>query len=307
MQTLYITHPACRLHDMGDWHPESPDRLDAIHDQLIGQGLIDLLDERQAEPARLGDALRVHAADYLELLDTLAPQRGTVALDGDTLMCPQTGPAMWAAAGAGITAVDAIMRGEAAAAFCAVRPPGHHARPGQAMGFCFLNNIAISVAYTLEKYGLERIAIIDFDVHHGNGTAEMFAGNDKVLMCGFFQENIFPSVYTQKSAGNLLNFSLPAGAGGEQMRQLVQEYWLPRLEAFQPQMIFVSAGFDAHREDDMAQLKLTDADYVWLTEQITQVAGRHASGRVVSLLEGGYDLSSLGRCVALHIKKLANL
>lgn len=307
MQTLYITHPACRLHDMGDWHPESPDRLDAIHDQLIAQGLLDLLDERQAQPAQLGDALRVHEQAYLHLLDTLAPGQGTVALDDDTLMCPQTWPAMWAAAGAGMTAVDAIMRGEAQTAFCAVRPPGHHARPDQAMGFCFLNNIAITVAYTLEKYGLERIAVIDFDVHHGNGTAEMFAGNDKVLMCSFFQENIFPSVYAKKNVPNLLNYSLPPGAGSEQMRQLVQEHWLPQLEAFQPQMIFVSAGFDAHRDDDMAQLELSDGDYAWLTEQIMQVAERHASGRVVSLLEGGYDLSSLGRCVALHIKKLANL
>ncbi len=308
MQTLYITHPACRLHDMGNWHPESPDRLDAIHDQLIAQGLLELLDERQAEPAQLVDALRVHGQSYVQWLEFLSPGQGTVSLDdGDTLMCAHTWPAMWAAAGAGITAVDAIMRGEAETAFCAVRPPGHHARPRQAMGFCFLNNASITVAYTLEKYGLERIAIIDFDVHHGNGTAEMFAGNDKVLMCGFYQENIFPSVYTQNNVQNLVNIPLPAGAAGEQMRQLVQQHWLPRLEAFRPQLVVVSAGFDAHRDDDMAQLDLADADYAWLTDQIMQVADSHASGRVVSLLEGGYDLPSLGRCVALHIKKLANL
>jgi len=307
MQTLYITHPACRLHDMGNWHPECPGRLDAIQDQLIAQGVLELLAEREAEPAQMADALRVHGQNYLHLLDTLSPGQGTVAIDGDTLMCPDTWPAMWAAAGAGITAVDAIMRGEAETAFCAVRPPGHHARPEQAMGFCFLNNIAITVAYTLEKYGLERIAIIDFDVHHGNGTAEMFAENNSVLMCGFFQENIFPGVYTQNNAQNTINLPLPAGAGGERVRQLVQQHWLPRLEAFQPQLVVVSAGFDAHRDDDMAQLDLTDADYGWLTDQIMQVAGRHASGRVVSLLEGGYDLPSLGRCVALHIKKLANL
>lgn len=307
MQTLYITHPACRLHDMGEWHPESPDRLDAIHDQLIAQGLLDLLDERQAQPALISDALRVHGQDYLQCMHDLAPAQGRAAIDDDTLMCPQTWEAMWAAAGAGITAVDAIMSGEATTAFCSVRPPGHHARPAQAMGFCFLNNAAITTAYTLEKYGLERIAIIDFDVHHGNGTAEMFAGNDKVLMCGFFQEFIFPSVYAQNQASNMINLPLPAGAGSEAMQSLVRQHWLPRLEAFQPQMIVVSAGFDAHRDDDLAQLDLTDADYAWLTEQIMQVADRYASGRVVSLLEGGYDLSALGRCVALHIKKLANL
>ena len=307
MQTLYITHPECRLHEMGEWHPENPFRLDAINDHLISSGLEGLLEEREAVPARDEDILRVHTAAHLNFLRQMSPAQGYVELDPDTVMNPHTLPAAILAAGAGIAAVDAIMDGQAHTAFCSVRPPGHHARPQQAMGFCFLNNLAITAAYTLERYGLKRIAIVDFDVHHGNGTEEMFAGDDRVLMCSFYQQTLFPNVYASNPSSNLVNVGVPAHTDNDALRDIVDSRWMPRLEAFAPEFIFISAGFDGHRDDMLGEFDMVESDYAWITSRLVDLADRTAHGRVVSFLEGGYDPSALGRSVAAHIKALAKL
>jgi acetoin utilization deacetylase AcuC-like enzyme len=307
MATLYITHPACRLHEMGNWHPESPDRLDAINDQLLANGIMDYVHELKARPATEADVLRVHTPEYLTYLRQHAPVSGYFPIDPDTVMNPHTLEAAWAAAGAGIAAVDEIMHGEHRTAFCSVRPPGHHARPGQAMGFCFFNNIAVAAAYALEKYALNRVAIVDFDVHHGNGTEEMFAGDPRVLMCSFYQHPLFPGVRQDPPADNMVNLPVDAYTKGDALRMLVDDVWMPRLQAFRPEFIFISAGFDGHREDDMGQLGLVESDYAWITDRIVALANETAQGRIVSLLEGGYSLSALGRSVVAHIRALATL
>lgn len=307
MQTLYITHPECRLHEMGEWHPESPFRLDAINDQLISSGLYGLLQARDAVAAQDEDILRVHTPHLLAQLHRSSPAQDYAELDPDTIMNPHTLQAAYFAAGAGIVAVDAIMAGEAATAFCAVRPPGHHARPSQAMGFCFFNNLAVTAAYTLKKYGLKRIAIIDFDVHHGNGTEEIFDRNEHVLMCSFFQDSIFPNVYAKDPGPNMINVAVSAHTDWAVLKDIVQTRWMPRLEAFEPEFIFISAGFDGHREDAIGELDMVEADYAWITEQLVNLADKTAQGRIVSFLEGGYDMSALGRSVAAHIKALAKL
>jgi len=307
METMYLTHPSCRLHEMGSWHPECPQRLDAISDQLLASGLMPFLDEREAPEASRADILRVHAAAYLETLARSLPQEGYAQLDPDTLMNPHTMQAALHAAGAAVAAVDAVMAGEARTAFCAVRPPGHHACPDRAMGFCFLNNVAIGAAHALAVHGVQRLAIVDFDVHHGNGTEEAFAGDPRVLMCSFFQHPFYPHCGAQDPAANMLNVPVAAYSTGAAVRAVVREQWLPRLEQHRPELILVSAGFDAHREDDMAQLGLVEADYAWVTEQLVEVADRHAKGRIVSTLEGGYALSALGRSVVAHIRALAKL
>ena len=308
METLFITHPSCRLHDMGEWHPESPLRLDAISDQLLSSGLGKFLIECDEVPEATRMQLeRVHGAAYLDELARQSPSEGYFRIDPDTSMNPHTLNAALHAAGALVFAVDQVLQGRAQTAFCAVRPPGHHAMPNQAMGFCFLNNLAIGAAHALSQHALDRIAIIDFDVHHGNGTEAMFAGDDRVLMCSFFQHPFYPHRGDEPSSPNMLNIPVPAYTKGMDIREIISTYWLPALEAHRPQMIFISAGFDAHREDDLGQLGLVEADYVWITEQILRVADRHAQGRVVSTLEGGYNLSALGRSVVAHIKALAKL
>ena len=308
METLYITHPTCRLHEMGNWHPECPARLDAINDQLLSSGIMGLLDSQLARAASDLDLLRVHTPEYLAHLEAIAPACDAYReIDPDTLMNCHTLEAARYAAGAGLTAVDEIMAGKARTAFCSVRPPGHHARPSQAMGFCFFNNIAIAAAYALERYALERVAIVDFDVHHGNGTEEMFADESRVLMCSFFQYPLYPNAGCQSTAKNMLNIAVDAYTSGATLRQLVSDQWMPRLEAFQPQFIFVSAGFDAHREDEMAQLSMVESDYAWITGQLVSLADKTANGRIASFLEGGYSLSALGRSVVAHMKVLAKL
>lgn len=308
METLYLTHPSCRLHEMGSWHPESPERLDAISDQLLASGLMPFLDERQAPAATREAILRVHAASYLDSLQSRLPQGdGYTTIDPDTLMNRHTLEAALHAAGAAVAAVDAVMTGQAETAFCAVRPPGHHACRDRAMGFCFLNNVAIGAAHAMAVHGVQRLAIIDFDVHHGNGTEQAFSGDERVLMCSFFQHPFFPNSGVDQPAVNMLNVPMPAYTAGQAVRALVTERWLPRLEAHRPELILVSAGFDAHREDDMAQMGLVEADYAWITEQIVGVADRYAGGRIVSTLEGGYSLSALGRSVVAHIRALSRL
>ena len=308
METRYLTHPSCRLHEMGDWHPESPQRLDAISDQLLASGLMPFLDERQAPAATREAILRVHAASYLDSLQARLPEGGGYAtIDPDTLMNRHTLDAALHAAGAAVAAVDAVMAGEAQTVFCAVRPPGHHACRDRAMGFCFLNNVAIGAAHAMAAHGVRRLAIVDFDVHHGNGTEQAFSGDERVLMCSFFQHPFFPNSGVDQPADNMLNVPVPAYTSGPAVRALVTDQWLPRLEAHRPELILVSAGFDAHREDDMAQMGLVEADYAWITEKLVDVADRHAGGRIVSTLEGGYNLSALGRSVVAHIRALSKL
>ncbi|MFA5488143.1 MAG: histone deacetylase family protein [Candidimonas sp.] len=308
METLYITHPACRLHEMGTWHPECPERLDAINDQLRANGILDLLSQAEPAYATDEDIRRVHDAGYVDELKARQPVNGSYrALDPDTLMNAHTLDAARAAAGAGIAAVDAVMAGSAATAFCAVRPPGHHARRAQAMGFCFFNNVAIAAAYALEKHGLQRVAIVDFDVHHGNGTEEMFTGDPRVMMCSFYQHPFFPNLREEHPAGNMLNTPVPAYTTGARVRRLVDDVWVPRLLAYRPEMICISAGFDAHREDDMGQLDLVESDFAWITAKMVEVADACCGGRIVSLFEGGYNLSALGRSVVAHVRALSKL
>lgn len=304
METLFITHPACHEHEMGSWHPESPLRLDAISDQLVANGLMDFLTPVRARAATEADILRVHTAQHLEYLRNNVPANGYFEIDPDTVMNPHTLEAAWLSAGAGLTAIDKIMQGESNTAFCAVRPPGHHARPHQAMGFCFFNNIAIAALYAIEKYNLQRVAIIDFDVHHGNGTEEVFAHDDRVMMCSFYQYPFFPEQHVENPGPNMINVPVEAYSGGDVIRDIAAKFWWPALNRFKPELILISAGFDAHREDDMGSMKLVEADYAWLTSKIVAIADKFSKSRVVSFLEGGYDLSSLGRSAVAHMRSL---
>ncbi|WP_420226268.1 histone deacetylase family protein [Pigmentiphaga litoralis] len=307
MATLFFTHPECRLHEMGEWHPETPLRLDAITDQLLASGVLPHLDEREAPAATPDALLRVHTPAYLAELARRAPAKGYAEIDPDTSLNPHTHAAALHAAGASIAAVDAVLAGESDTAFCSVRPPGHHACPDRAMGFCFLSNIAIAARHALDHHGLERVAVIDFDVHHGNGTEAALSNDPRVLMCGFFQHPLYPHSGADHPAPNMLNQPVPAYTTGGAIRDLVETVWLPRLHEFKPQLILISAGFDAHREDDLGQLGLVEADFAWITTQIMAVAQAHARGRVVSSLEGGYNLSALGRSVTAHIRALAGI
>jgi len=305
--TAFITHRDCQLHDMGSYHPECPSRLTAISDHLIAQGIDAYFAYHEAPLATFEQLLRVHPAAHLERIKRTSPESGIAHLDPDTAMCPHTWSAALRSAGAGCAAVDLVMAKEVQNAFCAIRPPGHHAERSTAMGFCFFNNIAVAAAHALAAHGLERVAIIDFDVHHGNGTEDIFKGNDKVLMCSVFQHPFYPYSGAENGATNMCNVPLAAGSGGEEFRSAVTDCWLPRLDDFKPQLVLVSAGFDAHYEDDMGGLKLFEKDYAWVTQQIKDVAERHAEKRIVSMLEGGYVLSALARSVAAHLRALADI
>lgn len=307
LQTGWFTHSACSLHEMGSWHPESPARLAAIQDHLISTGIAPHLAHFDAPLASTEALKRAHQAAYIERLQSSVPSHGYAALDPDTSMNSHTLHAALRAAGAVVDATDRVIGAELANAFCAVRPPGHHARKSAAMGFCFFNSVAVGARHALQEHGVERVAIVDFDVHHGNGTEEIFADDDQVLMAGFFQHPFYPYSGASGVAKNMVNVPLPAGTKGDVVRQVVDDVWLPRLHAFQPQVIFISAGFDAHREDDLGQMGLVEADYVYITERLMQVADDHAGGRIVSSLEGGYNLDALGRSVGAHVKTLARL
>jgi acetoin utilization deacetylase AcuC-like enzyme len=308
MTTAYITHADCLRHEMGPGHPESPDRLKSVNDEMRSSGLIDSLRCLEAPLASPEDLKRVHRGAYVDLIFDNAPSEGYVQLDGDTAMNPFSLSAARRAAGAGILGVDEVMDGRADNAFCAVRPCGHHATQVRSMGFCIFNNIGVAVAYALEKKGLERVAVIDFDVHHGNGTEDMFSPphwQQRVLMASFFQHPFYPYSGAANPAPNMVNVPLAAGSGGVAVKKAVQEEWLPALEAFKPQLIFISAGFDAHKEDLLGGMSLVEADYVWMTRELMAVAEQHSEGRIVSMLEGGYNLSALGRSAAAHVKALA--
>ena len=307
MRTAYISHPVCHKHDTGEGHPENARRLTAIEDRLIAAGLFDVLRYIDAPEVTEHQLLRVHKQGYLEALNSMLPESGYAHLDADTVISPDSLDAARRAAGAVVVAVDLVMSGELDSAFCSVRPPGHHAESDRALGFCLYNNIAVGAAHALTEYGLNRVAIVDFDVHQGNGTEEIFNHDKRVLFCSTFQHPFYPFTPLLANTANRVSVALEASAKSEAFRAAVTDHWLPALEKFQPEIVFVSAGFDAHRDDDMSHVSLTDADFRWVTEQIVQVAGISASDRIVSALEGGYELNSLARCVEMHIRALMGL
>ncbi len=302
--TGYFTHPSFRKHEMGPGHPECPERLDAIDDRLLISGLDVALDRREATPASTSDIELAHGRMYVaairglnaELKEEIAAGGAEhLQIDPDTSINIHTWTAALHAAGAATDAVDAVMAGEMKTAFCAVRPPGHHACRDKAGGFCFFNNIAIAAKYALERHNLHRVAIVDFDVHHGNGTEDIV------------KDPFYPLDWEHSNASNLVNLPVPAYTKGMDIREMIEAAWMPRLEEFQPELILISAGFDAHREDDMGQLGLVESDYAWMTSRIMDVARHHAQGRVISCLEGGYVMSPLARSVEAHIRVMADV
>ena len=308
MTTLLYTHPACLEHDPGQYHPEAPARLRAVLSALEGPDFA-RLERREAPEAALDDIARSHPRSFVERLLAAVPQSGHVGIDADTIMSPASGQAALRAAGAVAAAVDAVVAGEAENAFCAVRPPGHHAEPGRAMGFCLFNNIAIGALRAREVHGLARVAVIDFDVHHGNGTQARFAGDPSLFYASTHQYPLYPGTgaASETGVGNIVNVPLRPMAGSQEFRLGFTRQILPALDAFRPAMLLISAGFDAHRSDPLAQLLLDESDYTWVTEQLLAVARTHAGGRVVSALEGGYDLHALGASVAAHLRVLMSV
>ncbi|MCG2634048.1 MAG: histone deacetylase family protein [Gammaproteobacteria bacterium] len=304
MATAYITHPDCKEHNPSRHHPESPARLAAISDRLISAGLFDLLHHYEAPEVAQSDLLRVHSLAHVERICSVDTTKELVWLDGDTVMGPGSLKAALRAAGAGVLATELVLSGEVERAFCAVRPPGHHAESDQAMGFCLFNNIAVAAASALTRAEVERVAILDFDVHHGNGTEAIFRDEPGVLFCSSFQHPFYPHSDLVTDRPNCVHAPLAAGSDGRVFREVIEAHWRPALEAFEPQIIFISAGFDGHWEEELAELQLTEADYRWATELACLIADRYADGRVVSMLEGGYALDALGRCVAEHIRVL---
>ncbi|WP_332854927.1 histone deacetylase family protein [Duganella sp. S19_KUP01_CR8] len=307
MLPAYISHPDCLKHAMGDQHPECPERIGAISDMLLIKGLLDFMQPCEAPLATEQQLAQAHTTQYIHDLAALSPLDGSVQVDPDTSMNPHTYRAALRAAGAAVLATDLVLTEGAGTAFCNVRPPGHHAEHAAAGGFCFFNNVAVGIRHALNVHGLERVALVDFDVHHGNGSEDILRDDERVLMCSIFEDQLYPFCGNTPRGANMVNVALPARSGGELMRRAVSERWLPALERFRPQLIFISAGFDGHRDDDMGNLGLVEADYAWITKQIVAVAARHSQGRIVSCLEGGYELSSLARSAAAHVKVLLGM
>lgn len=301
---VFFTHAACFAHDTGPGHPERPERLGAVIEGL--RGAFADADWREAPRASRGQLLHVHDAALLEMVLETHPD-GRVMLDPDTVLSPASAEAALRAAGAGVAAVDALMAGEARRAFCAVRPPGHHATIDAAMGFCLFNSIAVAARHALDKHGLMRVAVVDFDVHHGNGTQAIFEADPRVMYLSSHQWPLYPDTgrAEERGAGNIVNAPLPAGADGAAFRDAWRDTLLPALDAFAPQLILVSAGFDAHWRDPLAQMRLVEDDYAWVTGALTALAERHAQGRIVSMLEGGYDLEALRDCSVAHVRALS--
>ena len=304
MPAAYITHADCAQHEMGAHHPECPERLAAIHDHLLVKGLLDFMITYDAPQATEEQLARAHSALYVREIIGASPPEGYRQVDPDTCMNPFTVKAALRAAGAAVLATDLVLSGEVATAFCCVRPPGHHAERAAAMGFCFFNNVAVGIRHALDAHGLQRVALIDFDVHHGNGSEDILRGDDRTLMCSTFEKGLYPFSGENTRGPNMVNVALPPRSGSAQFREAVTSQWIPALDAFRPELIYISAGFDAHREDDMANLGLVEADYEWVTQQIMAVARRHCQGRVISCLEGGYDLSALARSATAHVRVL---
>ncbi|MCG7885239.1 MAG: histone deacetylase family protein [Candidatus Thiodiazotropha endolucinida] len=307
MKTAYITHSDCLLHDTGEGHPENAGRLQAIDDRLMAAQLYDFLRHYDAPEVTKEQLLRCHDVAYLNQVDKLMPQNGYAHLDPDTVVSPESTQAAKRAAGAVIKAVDLIMNQGLSNAFCNVWPPGHHAEKMRTMGFCIYGNASIGAAHAMEVYGLERVAILDFDVHHGNGSEDIFRDDRRVIVCSTFQHPFYPYTDIEESPDHIICAPLKATAKSAEFRDAVTGHWLPALNHFKPQMFFVSAGFDAHIEDDMSGVSLTEADYRWVTEQIKILADQYADGRIVSVLEGGYEPSALARSVEAHIRVLMDL
>lgn len=303
MTIALISHPSCLLHNPGSAHPESSKRLEAILSALKNADLeASQLVFEESNLVSRQDLERVHSKEYIETLFQIAPKQGFVQLDPDTVMNPFTLEAACYAAGAVVKAVDLVQSQQVNAVFCNIRPPGHHAETNKAMGFCFFNNVAIGVAYALEHYQLKRIAIIDFDVHEGNGTEEIFLNNKKVLICSSYEEGLYPN--RKLKASNIIDIPLPAGASGREFREAYNQFAFAPIEKFKPELIFFSAGFDGHKLDLIADLNLIEADYYWLTQRIKQIADKYSKGKMISVLEGGYCLEALGSSVLAHIKGL---
>lgn len=308
MNLAFISHQSCHEHKMGTYHPECPERLFAIQDRMIASGMEMLVTHYDAPAVTREELGRVHDQSYIQKVFDTAPNTDDVDalawIDGDTAMNRHSLDAALHSAGAAILAVDLVMSDKHHAAFCCVRPPGHHAGRAQASGFCIFNNVAVGAAHAFARHGLERIAIVDFDVHHGDGTEEIFIGDERVLFCSSFQHPFYPGTGADTDAPNIINLPLPRLTDGAAFKAAVETAWLPRIDAFAPQLIMISAGFDGHIEDDMAQFNLREADYAWITRELHKLAHTHSGERVVSFLEGGYTLSALGRCVSAHIDEL---
>jgi len=307
MKAAYISHPSFLRHDMGDGHPECPQRVSVIADRLLSRGLLDVMDSVDAPAATREQIMRAHDALYIAELIDKSPSTGHVQIDPDTSMNPHTLEAAFHAAGAAVAATDLVVQGGYNRVFCNVRPPGHHAKRREAMGFCFFDNVAIGIRHALDVHGLQRVALIDFDVHHGNGSEDILANDERVLMVSTFQARLYPFSGEVPLGANMCNVPLAPYSDGVAMRDAVNQHWLPALRAFKPQLIFISAGFDAHREDEMSQLLWVDSDYAWVTRQIVELADELCEGRIVSMLEGGYSLPALARSVELHVRELLGL
>ena len=306
MATLLYTHPACLKHDTGPHHPERPERLRAILAALQGETFA-ALDRREAPRAEKAQLTRIHPEWYVNWVLGQIPKEGWAGLDADTIVSSDSGEAALRAAGAVCAAVDAVLAGEARNAFCAVRPPGHHAEPEQAMGFCLFNNVAVAAQQARAAHGLKRIAVVDFDVHHGNGTQAVFERDADLFYASTHQSPLYPGTgqaHERGTAGNVVNAPLPPFAGSAEFRAAMEGVVLPALDAFRPELVLISAGFDAHTRDPLASLNLVEDDYGWVTRQLCAVAARHAQGRVVSALEGGYDLKALAASVSAHVDAL---
>ena len=306
-QTAYISHPVCLLHEMSQNHPEAPTRILAVENQLKSTGLMDDLEVHEAPAATIEQVQRAHDKSYIKDIFEHAPKEGMRHLDPDTSMNPHTLEAALRAAGAGVLATDLVLSGKAKRSFCNVRPPGHHAEHNRAMGFCFFNSVAIAAMHALEKHNLERVAIVDFDVHHGNGTEDILSNEDRVIFCSSYQHPYYPGYAGKSIKSKVVNVPLAAGTGGDLFRAAVKSQWLPELIAFEPELIIISAGFDGHADDHMGGFNLQDDDYKWVTQEVCDLADKYSEGRVVSMLEGGYDLPSLGRAAAEHVQVLMDL
>ena len=306
MTTLLYSHPACLEHDPGPMHPERPARLEAVLAALEAPAFADL-QRREAPPATPEQLARVHREAYIDAVFDAVPEAGHAGLDADTVVSPGSGEAARRAAGGLCAAVDAVMAGEAANAFCAVRPPGHHAEPARAMGFCLFNNVAVGALQARAAHGLERVAVVDFDVHHGNGTQAIFWDDARLFFASTHQMPLYPgtgSVSERGASGNIVNLPLATGAGSVEFRDAMTRTVLPALRRFEPEFVLISAGFDAHADDPLAGLRFHEDDYAWATREILALARDLCHGRVVSTLEGGYDLRALGASAAAHVGAL---
>lgn len=304
MKTAFISHPDTLLHVMDGSHPESPARINVIKNALISKGIYQKLDIYEAPLATDRELQRVHSSAYIQKIRALSPKAGLVRLDPDTAMGPMSLSAAAHASGAVIFATDLIMRNMADNAFCCIRPPGHHAGRANSAGFCIFNHVAIGVAHAFEKYGIQRAAIIDFDVHHGDGTEDIFRNDPRVMLCSTFQHPFYPHRGAETRSDRMLNIPLPAKAGRKEFQLAFEQEFLPALNVFKPEIIYISAGFDAHTDDPLADMRLTDADYAWMTQFTLSIARQHAQGRVISSLEGGYNLGTLGDAVGSHVQTL---